>query len=225
MFTADGSIIPLVGPFSTVDLDKCHVWSWSQIVQTKKVIAASNSASSSDVLHEVFSPREINLSPDEDVLKGSEIQVNTKMRRLTEDDVAKEERSDMMVTVCTKPYLKGFCIQYGSDYNARGMLSTFQRLFKAECRLGMQSLKIPSGLKVIGFQKLNGIFSAFGPYIGPMIIDRLEYGGEYQIEIFNLFKNMRTVSNGVKPKYRTIKSKNFFVNGNLKTASSVYDYF
>ena len=62
----------------------------------------------------------------------------------------------MMVVLCTKPYMKGFCVQYSTDYAIRGLFATFQRLFHTECKLGLQSISVPAGVKLIGFQKVSG---------------------------------------------------------------------
>lgn len=225
MFTADGSVIPLVGPFSTTDLEKCKVWSWSNIVQIKKFIIPNNSAVTRDVLFEVFSQREENLGVDDDVLKGSEIHVSTKLKRFSESEVAKEERSDMMVVLCTKPYLKGFCVQYSTDYAISGLFSTFQRLFHTECKLGMQSILIPGGVKVIGFQKIGEKFSAFGPYIGPNVLGKLDHNGEYMIEVLNLFKETKVSGSVEKAKARTINPKIKGGKKILRNVNSVYDFF
>merc|ERR1712224_794069 len=88
LLTADGSIIPLIGPFNIADMDRCKVWSWSQIVQIKKVLTG-NSVTKSDVLYEANMSSD-DVRADEDVSKGSEIQVLTKVKRITDVEYTNE---------------------------------------------------------------------------------------------------------------------------------------
>lgn len=197
----DGKVLAIVGPFKTSDLHICPNWSWNKIELYQRYESIS---------------RYPNTMVKRHLYKRKRQKVATASTRSEKKSIA-DERADLKVVACTKPFLKGFCMQYGSSFIRSDSISPFSGGLQTGCKVGIQSMRIPSGILINGIQSFDMQRSAFGPYIGPVLIDKMGGGAKYEIAITNLFKEQHSKNVASE---KVLKNETVFHDGGTADHSS-----
>ena len=189
-------MVRITGPFTARKLDSCGKdWvTFEQIILKKETEKKETEKSASDVV--IDTPRPAYRAPPVPDGKNEKVVTlfETRTEILTEEEFNSRQRADMMVITCKENYLKGLCLQEGSDFRKERGFFNKPQMFQKTCNAQVKSMKIPSGVKIDGTETTNKLktCSGYGPYYGPVVIDRLGQDRTYDVKVTNLFKEANT---------------------------------